>query len=133
MKGGGSETERILLGTASAGTASGLDLGAGVGRQGGGRTAKGVFDPFINGGGDLNLAATSRESATERGDSITRKGTGSGLVRDDALVVHSVGLGAIEDVGMFGHGSAAVGTGELGIAGAGSCGLVVRVRELATE
>ena len=79
------------------------------------------------------MAATSRESATERGDSITRKGTGSRLVRDDALVVHSVSLGAIEDVGMFGHGRAADGTGELGIAGAGSFDLIRRVRKLAAH
>ena len=125
LKGGGSETERILLGTTSTGTASGLDLGAVVGRQDRGRTAEGVLNPFINGGGDLNLAATSRESATERGDGITRKGTDSGLVGDDALVVHSVGLGAVEGVGMFGHGGAALGTSELGNDSTISFGLVV--------
>ena len=85
---------------------------------------QGVFNPFINGGRDLNLAATPRESATERSDSTTRKGTDSGLIGDGALVDHGVVLGVVEGVGMFGHGGAAFDTGELGHDGALRIGLM---------
>ena len=105
---------------------------ASAGKRAEGVRAKGDFDPFIDGGDNLGLAAMSREGATEGCHCTLGKGKHHGLGQDGALVDHRIVLGMVAGIGVFGNGGKAMGTVEpdnSGFLGFGLLSLVGHIYE----